>query len=149
MSGVGKAFNDYQILNSLGKQKTRECFKEWFHLLSRLRFVSQVGKIKGAIQDENNQKLAVELDEYIKKRLNFKNLNKQYDYLGDEVEGWGVYTKEKKDRVRDELVKTNVQIIPVKRGKSFSVGGLTATVEYTSEELSFLQKRSGEYTKQL
>ena len=37
------------------------------------------------------------------------------------------------------------KFIPVKRGKTFNVGGLSATVEYTSEELSFLQKRSGEY----
>ena len=53
----------------------------------------------------------------------------------------GVFTsRNEKDELRDELVKTNVQIIPVKRGKSFNVGGLSATVEYTSEELRFLQK---------
>ena len=150
MSGVGKAFNDYQNFKQLGIKKGGEQMFQGMvsSTFPGSGFVSQVGKIKGAIQGENNQKLAVEIDEYIKKRLNFKNLNKQYDYLGDEVEGWGVYTKEKKDRVRDELVKTNLQIIPVKRGKTFNVGGLSATVEYTSEELSFLQKRSGEYTKQ-
>jgi len=151
MSGVGKAFNDYQNFKQLGAAKGGERMFQGMvtSTFPGSGFVSQVGKIKGAIQDENNQKLAVEIDEYIKKRLNFKNLNKQYDYLGDEVEGWGVYTKEKKDRVRDELVNTNVQIIPVKRGKSFNIGGLSATVEYTSEELSFLQQRSGQYTKQI
>ena len=38
----------------------------------------------------------------------------------------------------------------MRRSKTFSGGasGLTANVEYTSEELSFLQERSGKYTKQ-
>ena len=45
--------------------------------------------------------------------------------------------------------KTKVEILPVKRSKVFSASkaGLTANVEYNSDELSFLQKRSGEYTK--
>ena len=56
----------------------------------------------------------------------------------------------RKIQLRDELRKTKVEILPVKRSKVFSGGakaGLTANVEYTSDELSFLQLRSGEYTK--
>ena len=149
MSGVGKAFNDYQSFKQLGFEKGGKNMLQGMvsSTFPGSGLFSQVGKIKGALQGENNQKIAVELDEYLKKRLNFKNLNPQYDFLGDEVEGWGVYTKRKDDPIRQLLVDTNVGITPVKRGKTFNQGGLSATVEYTSAELSFLQKRSGDYTR--
>ena len=61
MSGVGKAFNDYQNFKQLGAIKELEMFQGMVSsTFPGSGFVSQVGKIKGAIQDENNQKLAVE-----------------------------------------------------------------------------------------
>ena len=101
--------------------------------------VKQGGKTIDFIQGENYQKLAVEFDEYFLKTLRYNDLNVQYDYLGDKVENWGAYTFEKKDPIRDELRKTKVEILPVKRSKVFSANkaGMTANVEYTSDELSF------------
>ena len=150
MSGVGKAVNDYQNLKQLGAMKGGERIIQGMFTSTFIpSIVKQGGKTIDFIQGENSQKLAVELDEYILKTLRYNELNKQYDLLGDEVENWGAYSFEKKDPIRDELRKTKVEILPVKRSKVFSAAkaGLTANVEYTSDELSFLQKRSGEYTK--
>ena len=152
MSGVGKAINDYQNLKQLGAAEGgQKIIQGMFTSTFIPSVVKQGGKTIDFIQGENSQKLAVEFDEYIKKTLRYNDLNKQYDLLGDEVENWGAYTFEKKDPIRDELLKTKVEILPVRRSKTFSGGasGLTANVEYTAEELSFLQLRSGEYTKQL
>jgi len=152
MSGVGKAVNDYQSLKQLGAAKGGErVIQGMFTSTFIPSIVKQGGKTIDFIQGENSQKLAVELDEYILKTLRYNELNKQYDLLGDEVENWGAYSFEKKDAIRDELRKTKVEILPVKRSKVFSAAkaGLTANVEYTSEELSFLQQRSGEYTKMI
>ena len=152
MSGVGKAINDYQNLKQLGAAEGgQKIIQGMFTSTFIPSIVKQGGKTIDFIQGENSQKLAVEFDEYIKKTLRYNDLNKQYDLLGDEVENWGAYTFEKKDPIRDELLKTKVEILPVRRSKTFSGGasGLTANVEYTADELSFLQLRSGEYTKQL
>ena len=152
MSGVGKAVNDYQSLKQLGAAKGGSRIVQGMFTSTFIpSIVKQGGKTIDFIQGENSQKLAVELDEYLLKTLRYNDLNKQYDYLGDEVENWGAYTFEKKDPIRDELRNTKVEILPVKRSKVFSGGksGLTANVEYTSDELSFLQKRSGEYTKMI
>ena len=150
MSGVGKAVNDYQSLKQLGAMKGGErIIQGMFTSTFVPSIVKQGGKTIDFIQGENYQKLAVEFDEYFLKTLRYNDLNVQYDYLGDKVENWGAYTFEKKDPIRDELRKTKVEILPVKRSKVFnaSKAGLSANVEYTSDELSFLQLRSGEYTK--
>ena len=141
MSGVGKAVNDYQNLKQLGAAKGGErVIQGMFTSTFIPSIVKQGGKTIDFIQGENSQKLAVELDEYLLKTLRYNDLNKQYDYLGDEVENWGAYTFEKKDAIRDELRNTKVEILPVKRSKVFSGGksGLTANVEYTSDELSLI-----------
>ena len=150
MSGVGKAVNDYQSIKQLGVMKGGErIIQGMFTSTFVPSIVKQGGKTIDFIQGENYQKLAVEFDEYFLKTLRYNDLNVQYDYLGDKVENWGAYTFEKKDAIRDELRKTKVEILPVKRSKVFSAAkaGMTANVEYTSDELSFLQLRSGEYTK--
>jgi len=150
MSGVGKAVNDYQSIKQLGAMKGGErILQSMFTSTFVPSIVKQGGKTIDFIQGENYQKLAVEFDEYFLKTLRYNDLNKQYDLLGDPVENWGAYTFEKKDPIRDELRNTKVEILPVKRSKVFSANkaGLTANVEYTSDELSFLQQRSGEYTK--
>ena len=112
-------------------------------------FLNKVGKLLVHFNDTNYQKIAVEFDEYVAKALNFSDLYKQYDYLGNEVQGFGAYTIENKDPILDEWLATKVELSPVKKGKTFSKNGLSATVEYTSDELSFLQKRTGEYNKQI
>ena len=58
------------------------------------------------------------------------------------------YTLEKKDPITDEWLNTRVELTPVRKGKTFNKNGINVKVEYTSEELSFLQKRTGEYNKQ-
>ena len=110
--------------------------------------VKQGGKAYGAFTDTNYQKIAVEFDEYIQKSLNFSNLPKQYDLLGREVEGFGAYTTEKKSPITDEWRATQTELTPVKKGKAFNKNGVSVKVEYTAEELSFLEKRTGEYNQQ-
>ena len=82
--------------------------------------VKQGGKAVGAYNDTNYQKIAVEFDEYVQKALNFSDLNKQYDFLGREIEGMGAYTIEKKDPITDEWLATKTELTPVKKGKAFA-----------------------------
>ena len=149
MSGVGNAISDYQSIKQLGGRGLKRVGQKMFTSTFVPGIVRQGAQIVDVAQGQKDQTIAVEFKEYFQKTLRYNELNKQYDYLGDRVENWGVYTTEKKDPIRDELRKTKVEILPVKRSKVFSGGksGLTANVEYNSEELSFLQKRSGEYTK--
>ena len=148
MSGVGKAISDYQTFENLGLKKGGERWGKGIGVSFVPSIFKQGGKLYGSFTDTNYQKIAVEFDEYVAKALNFSELYKQYDYLGNEVEGFGAYTVEKKDPILDEWLATKVELTPVKKGKTFSKNGLSATVEYTSDELSFLQLRSGQYNKQ-
>ena len=148
MSGVGKAIGDYQSFENLGFKKGAQRWGKGIGVSFVPSIFKQGGKLYGSLNDTNYQKIAVEFDEYVAKALNFSDLNKQYDYLGNEVQGFGAYTIENKDPILDEWLATKVELTPVKKGKTFSKNGLSATVEYTSDELSFLQLRSGEYNKQ-
>jgi hypothetical protein len=148
MSGVGKAISDYQTFENLGLKEGGARWGKGIGVSFVPSIFKQGGKLYGSLTDTNYQKIAVEFDEYVAKALNFSELNKQYDYLGNEVEGFGAYTVEKKDPILDEWLATKVELTPVKKGKTFSKNGLSATVEYTSDELSFLQLRSGQYNKQ-
>lgn len=150
MSGVSKAVNDYQSFRDLPPKKF---VQRWGQSIGTSVFVPSIvkqgGKIINYLENDSEQRIAVEFDEYFKKAAGFNDsLNLQYDLLGDRVDGWGAYTKEKKGPVRDEIVKTQTEIRPVRRSKSISKGGLTVQVEYTAEELSFLQKRRGDIAKE-
>jgi hypothetical protein len=148
MSGVSKAVSDYQSFENLGFKKGGERWGKGIGVSLIPSIFKQGGKIYGAFTDTNYQKIAVEFDEYVAKALNFAELNKQYDFLGKEVEGFGAYTVEKKSPILDEWLATRVELTPIKKGKTFSKNGLSATVEFTSDEFSFLQLRSGEYNEQ-
>ena len=57
-----------------------------------------------------------------------------------------------KEIIQEAHVPTKVGMpspqLPPRRSKTFQKGGLSATVEYTAEEMSFIQKRRGDYAKQ-
>ena len=148
MSGVSKAISDYQTFENLGLKKGGERWAKNIGVSFVPSIFKQAGKTYGAFTDTNYQKIAVEFDEYIAKTLNFSDMYKQYDFLGKEVEGMGAYTVEKKSPILDEWLATRVELTPVKKGKTFTQNGLSATVEFTSDELSFLQLRSGQYNEQ-
>ena len=148
MSGVGKFMDDYQSFEQLGLQKG---LVRWGQNIGQSFIptgVKQIGKVVDFVQGETSQRIAVEFDEYVKKALGYNDLNKEYDILGDENETWSLYAKEKKGPLRDVLRTTQSEIRPVKRSKPFTKNGISISVEYTSDELRFLQKRSGDYAKQ-
>ena len=148
LSGVGKFMSDYQTFENLGLEKGTARWGKDVATSFIPSIFKQGGKAIGAIRDTNYQRIAVEFDEYVAKAFNSSNLSKQYDFLGREIEGFGAYTIEKKDPITDEWLNTRVELTPVRKGKTFNKNGINVKVEYTSEELSFLQKRTGEYNKQ-
>tara|TARA_X000001382_G_scaffold21462_2_gene13052 strand:- start:656 stop:3451 length:2796 start_codon:yes stop_codon:yes gene_type:complete len=149
MSGVSKAVQDYQTFDQLGLKKGAIRWGQGIGTSFVPSIVKQTGKQFNYLTNDSDQRIAVEFEDYIKKAAGFNNsLNKQYDLLGDKVEGWGAYTFEKKDPIRDQLKLTGVEIRPLRRSKTIQKAGLSATVEYTAEEMSFLQKRKGDYAKQ-
>ncbi len=149
MSGVSKGINDFQNFKQLGAIKGAQRWGKDIGTSFIPSIVKQTGKTYNFITNDSQQKLAVEFEEYAKKAIGINNnLNKQYDLLGDTVQGWGAYTIAKNDPIRDELKKTQVEIRPIRRGKSITKGFLGTTVEYTSDELAFLQKRKGAYAKE-
>ena len=145
MSGVGKAISDYQTFENLGFEKGIVRWGKNVGSSFVPSILKQGGKTIGAFTDNNYSKLAVEFDEYIKKSLNFNDLNLSYDFLGRKNELMGGYSFEKKHPITDEWLKTKTELTPVKKGKSFNRNGVNIKVEYTSAELSFLEKRTGQY----
>ena len=141
MAGVGKAMDDYQNYEMLGASKGFERQSKQFVS----SFVPTIVKQTTKLLSDDKKRLAVEWNEYFKKTWNDQSQNKDYDYLGDEIEHFGFFSKRKHGPIRDEIKRTGVEISKVDKGHTFSKNGLSSTVEYKSDELSFLKKRSGEY----
>jgi hypothetical protein len=141
MAGVGKAMNDYQNYEMLGAGKGFERQTKQF----ASSFVPSIVKQTTKLLSDDQRRLAVEWNEYFKKTWNDQSQNKDYDYLGDEIEHFGFFSTRKEDPIRQEILRSGVEISKVDKGHTFSKNGLSSTVEYKSDELSFLKKRSGEY----
>ena len=144
MAGLGKAVNDYQNYKQLG-------FEEGFE--RQVKSMASAFVPTGLRQtmkffNEDNVKLAVTLDEYITKNLYDKSLPKDYDLLGDEIERFGLISFRKEDPIRNEILNSGVEINKIPNSFSFQKDGLSTNIDYTSEELSFMKKRSGEYAKE-
>ena len=146
MAGVGKAMNDYQNYEMLGASKGFERQSKQFVS----SFVPTIARQTTKVLSDDNRKLAVEWNEYFKKTWNARSLNKDFDRLGDTVEHFGLISWKKDDPIRQEILNTGVEIKPFKKSKLFDFKqGITANVEYSSDELSFLKERSGAYAKTL
>ena len=98
------------------------------------------------------KKLAVDTSEYVQKNLYDANLNTKYDLFGDPVnktKGYPFARSEiKLDPIRSEFLNVNPEVTPVKQTKTFTVGAYSANLPLEADEISFLQRRSGELTKQ-
>ena len=146
MAGVGKAMTDFQNYEMLGAAKGFERQSKQFVS----SFVPTIARQTTKLFSDDSQRLAIEWKEYFRKTWHDQNLNKNYDLLGDEIENFGLFSTRKDDPIRQEILNTGVELAPVKKSKLFSYGsGITANVEYTSDELSFLKERSGTYAKTL
>jgi len=148
MSGVGKFIEDYQTFDQLGLQKGGERWGQKVGTSFIPTIFKQGAKAVDLLQGETNQRLAVEFNEYVKKALGYNELNTEYDIYGEPVERWGTWTKEKKGPHLDALKETQTEVLPVRRAKTFTKNNLSVNVEYTSDELRFLQKRSGDYARE-
>jgi hypothetical protein len=146
MAGIGKIADDYQNYKTMGFEKGLE---------KQLKSIGSSFVPTGARQvmklfNEDNNKIAITIDEYIKKNLYDASLPKDYDLLGDEIERFGLISFRKDDPVRNEILNTGVEINKI--GNSFNYQdketSLSTSIEYNSEELSFMKKRAGEYAKE-
>ena len=146
MAGVGKAVNDYQ--NYKQQRFTKGLEKQTKSMVSA--FVPTGVRQAMKLVNEDNNKIAVTIDEYIKKNLYDASLPKDYDLLGDEIERFGLISFRKEDPIRNEILKTGVEISKVPKSFSYQDPdtSLSTSIEYNSEELSFMKKRSGEYAKE-
>jgi hypothetical protein len=99
--------------------------------------------------NEDNNKIAITINEYIQKNLYDASLPKDYDLLGDEIERFGLISFRKEDPIRTEILNTGVELNRVDKQFSYQKDGLSTSIEYTSEELSFLKERSGKYAKSI
>ncbi len=145
MAGIGKAVNDYQNYKQLGFTKGLE--KQTKSMVSAFvpTGVRQVMKLV----NEDNNKIAITIDEYITKNLYDASLPKDYDLLGDEIERFGLISFRKEDPIRNEILNSGVELNKVDRRFSYQEDGLSTSIEYTSEELSFMKQRSGKYFKEI
>jgi len=145
MAGVGKAINDYQSFDRLGPIKGGKRFANQFGS----SFVPTIARQGTKLFSDDQQKLAVSFDDYIFKALNLNNVPTKYDRLGDPIEKFGFLSKRKEGPLRDELRISGVELDPIGKKFNYRKKGLSADLEYTAEELSFLQKRSGEYAQDI
>ena len=146
MAGFGKFVDDYQMIKDRGLvSASKEISKKMI-----IGLIPAGYKLPFQLASDDKRKVAVEFNEYLQKALYDKNLNKEYDYLGDEIEKAGWVTKEKKDPIRDELRNLGVEIRPMKKTTTipYGDGQLKVPVEFNSKELSFMQQRAGQYAKE-
>ena len=144
MAGVGKAVDDYQNYKQLGFVEGAE--RQVKSMVSA--FVPTGVRQTMKLFNEDNNKIAVTIDEYITKNLYDASLPKDYDLLGDEIERFGLISFRKEDPIRNEILKSGVEINQLPKSFSFQKDGLSTSIDYTAEELSFMKKRSGEYAKE-
>jgi len=144
MAGIGKAVNDYQNYKQQGFVKGLE--KQTKSMVSA--FVPTGVRQTMKLVNEDNNKIAVTIDEYITKNLYDASLPKDYDLLGDEIERFGLISFRKEDPIRNEILNSGVEINKIAKSFAFQKDGLSTSIDYTSEELSFMKKRSGEYAKE-
>jgi len=145
MAGIGKAFNDYQSFERLGPIKGGQKFANQFGS----SFVPTIVRQGTKLVSDDQQKLAVSFNDYIFKALNADRVPRKYDLLGDPVENFGFFSERKDDPIRRELFSSGVEIPKVDKKFTLNKNGLSSDLEYTAEELSFLQKRSGEYARDI
>jgi hypothetical protein len=145
MAGIGKAVNDYQNYKQLGFTKGLE--KQTKSMVSA--FVPTGVRQAMKLVNEDNNKIAITIDEYITKNLYDASLPKDYDLLGDEIERFGLISFRKEDPIRNEILNSGVELNKVDRRFSYQEDGLSTSIEYTSEELSFMKQRSGKYFKEI
>jgi len=145
MAGIGKAVNDYQNYKQLGFTKGFE--KQTKSMVSA--FVPTGVRQAMKLVNEDNNKIAITIDEYITKNLYDASLPKDYDLLGDEIERFGLISFRKEDPIRNEILNSGVELNKVDRRFSYQEDGLSTSIEYTSEELSFMKQRSGKYFKEI
>ena len=150
MAGVGKFVDDYQKASNYDFGKF---VKVWSanYASSFVPAVARPGTILNWSGD-GYKKLSIDLDEYIQKNLYDVNLNNKYDLFGDPVFKTKNYpfarSEIKLDNIRAEFLKINPEITPIKTSRQFNVGAYSVNLPYQSDEISFLQKRSGEITKE-
>lgn len=144
MAGIGKLVEDYQNYKDYGLEKG---FKTQLQRATS-SFVPAIVRQAGNLMSDGDRKIATEFNEWLQKSIYDRNLNPEFDLLGDKIEKWGSVTELKQDPIRDELKKSGVAVDPVKKSTTINFkDGLTANVQYTSNELSFIQQRSGQYAK--
>lgn len=151
MSGIGKLVDDYRSFEQLGfvEGGKRTLKKAIPSFIPGSSIVGAFDRNRAFFAGDDYRKIAVDFEEFFLKKAYSKNLNPEYDLLGDKIEAYGTVTKLKKDPLRDELAKLNPQINPIERGRQIDLlGGVPVTVEYTSAEMSFMQQRAGTYFKQ-
>jgi hypothetical protein len=144
MAGIGKAVNDYQNYKQQGFTTGLE--KQTKSMVSA--FVPTGVRQAMKLVNEDNNKIAVTIQEYITKNLYDASLPKDYDLLGDEIERFGLISFRKDDPIRREILNSGVEINKIPKSFSYQDEGLSTSIDYTSEELSFMKKRSGEYAKE-
>ena len=92
------------------------------------------------------------MDEFVKKNIYDVELNTKYDLFGDPVNKTKNYpfarSEIKLDPIRSEFLNVNPEITPIKPSKTITVGAYSANLPLETDEISFLQRRSGEITKE-
>ena len=144
MAGIGKAVNDYQNYKQQGFTKGLE--KQTKSMVSA--FVPTGVRQTMKLVNEDNNKIALTINEYITKNLYDASLPKDYDLLGDEIERFGLISFRKEDPIRNEILNSGVEINKIPKSFAFQKQGLSTSIDYSSAELSFMKKRSGEYAKE-
>ena len=150
LSGVGKFMDDYQKFSNYDLQKFA---KVWGanYASSFVPAIARPGTIFNWSGD-GYKKLAVTTGEYVFKNLYDANLNTKYDLFGDPVnktKGYPFARSEiKLDPIRSEFLNVNPEVTPIRQTKTFTVGAYSANLPLEADEISFLQRRSGEITKQ-
>lgn len=150
LAGVGKFMDDYQKFSNYDFGKFVSTWSKNY-ASSFIPAIVRPGTIFNPSGD-GYKKLAIDIDEYVQRNLYDFNLNNKYDLFGDPIYKSknypGAMSEIKLDPIRSEFLKVNPEVTPVKLSHQFKVGAYSANLPFNSEELSFLQRRSGEITKE-
>jgi len=150
LAGVGKFMDDYQKFSNYDFGKFVSTWSKNY----AASFVPAIARPGSPFNwsGDGYKKLAVDLDEFVKKNIYDVELNTKYDLFGDPVNKTKNYpfarSEIKLDPIRSEFLNVNPEITPIKPSKTITVGAYSANLPLETDEISFLQRRSGEITKE-
>ena len=153
LTGAGKLVDDLRQIGSglyqggfdLQSPQTVKAFKQVGGEIAT-SYVPTVVREVGKLFNDDQQKLATELQEYALRNIKETDLEYDYDMRGRRYDKFNYFTQIQRDDIDEELYKIFPNVTPVRNYINYTYSpdlGLSVSVPLKSNEKRFLRKNSG------